>query len=88
MGYKVRIENKAVKQLKKMDKFQSKILIDWIEKNINGTDNPRLQGKGLVGNKSGLWRYRVGDYRIIADIQEEIVTILIVNVGHRRDIYN
>lgn len=87
MNYKVKYEKQARKTLKKMDKFQSSMIISWIEKNLIGTENPKLHGKGLVGNKSGLWRYRVGDYRIIADIQEETVTILIVSIGHRRDIY-
>ncbi|HIY57884.1 MAG TPA: type II toxin-antitoxin system RelE/ParE family toxin [Candidatus Tetragenococcus pullicola] len=88
MSYNVKYEKQARKTLKKMDKFQSSMIISWIEKNLIGTENPKVHGKDLVGNKSGLWRYRVGDYRIIADIQEETVTILIVNIGHRRDIYN
>ncbi len=88
MSYNVKYEKQARKTLKKMDKFQSSMIISWIEKNLIETENPKVHGKGLVGNKSGLWRYRVGDYRIIADIQEETVTILIVNIGHRRDIYN
>ena len=88
MSYNVRYEKQTRKTLKKMDKFQSSMIISWIEKNLTGTENPKVHGKGLVGNKSELWRYRVGDYRIIADIQEETVMILIVNFGHRKDIYN
>ena len=60
----------------------------WIDKNLQGCENPRVHGKGLIENRSGQWRYRVGDYRLIAEIQEKEITILIVNVGHRRSIYD
>ena len=59
----------------------------WIEKNLIGTTNPRQHGKGLMGNKSEYWRYRVGDYRILAEIRDAEVIIIIVEVGHRREIY-
>ena len=59
----------------------------WIEKNLIGTNNPRQHGKGLMGNKSEYWRYRVGDYRILAEIRDAEVIIIIVEVGHRREIY-
>uniref|UniRef100_UPI0037C13B56 type II toxin-antitoxin system RelE/ParE family toxin n=1 Tax=Exiguobacterium sp. TaxID=44751 RepID=UPI0037C13B56 len=52
-----------------------------------GTDDPRRHGKGLVSNRSGEWRYRIGDYRLVADIHDEKVVILILEIGHRRDIY-
>ncbi|MDK4240220.1 MULTISPECIES: type II toxin-antitoxin system RelE family toxin [Corynebacterium] len=50
-------------------------------------DDPRSRGKALVGDKSGLWRWRVGDYRVIADIYDEQVTIIVLDMGHRRNIY-
>ncbi|MGI1807088.1 type II toxin-antitoxin system RelE family toxin [Exiguobacterium sp. TDN 0502] len=59
----------------------------WIKKNLVGTDDPRRHGKGLVSNRSGEWRYRIGDYRLIAYIQDEKVIILILEIGHRRGIY-
>lgn len=85
--YLVRYEKRAQKTLKKMDKFQASMILSWIEKNLVDTDNPRQHGKGLVANRSGEWRYRVGDYRIIADIKDEVVTILIVEIGHQNSIY-
>lgn len=85
--YRVRYEKEAQKALKKMDKYQASLIISWIEKHLEGTENPRVYGKGLVGNKSGQWRYRIGDYRVIADIQDEAVIILILTVGHRREVY-
>ncbi len=87
MGYNVRYEKKAQKNLKKLDRFQAKIIMNWIEKNLIDCKDPRMHGKSLTGNRSGCWRYRVGAYRIIADIQDNEVTILILEIGHRSDIY-
>ena len=86
--YKVEYTPLAVKQLKKMDKHISALIIGWIEKNLVGCENPRQYGKGLVANRSGEWRYRIGDYRILADIQDDKLVILIITVGHRREVYD
>lgn len=85
--YQVAFERNAQKTLKKMDPQQARIIMAWIKKNLVGTDDPRRHGKGLVANHSGEWRYRIGDYRLIADIHDETITILILEIGHRRDIY-
>ena len=85
--YLVRYEKAAQKALKEMDRFQASMIISWIEKNLVGTDNLRQHGKGLVANRSGEWRYRIGDYRLIANINDESVTILIVQIAHRSTIY-
>lgn len=87
MNYSVRYEKEAQKNLKKIDKYQAKIIMNWIEKNLVGTDNPRIHGKGLTANKTGFWRYRVGSYRIIAEINDGEITILILTIGHRNDVY-
>jgi len=88
MKYRVQLNNQAIKDLKKLDRHQAKIIISWIEKNLQGCENPRLFGKPLGYGKAGEWRYRIGAYRIIADIQDNIVTIEIINVGHRREVYD
>ena len=87
MVYKVLFTERAKKQLKKLDKHIAALIIGWLEKNIEGSENPRVHGKGLVENKSGQWRYRVGDYRIICEIQDAEVIVLVLEIGHRRDIY-
>lgn len=87
MKYKVEYTKQAVKQLKKLDKPTASLIIGWIEKNLVECENPRQYGKGLVANHRGEWRYRIGNYRLIADIQDEKIIILILNVGHRREIY-
>jgi mRNA interferase RelE/StbE len=77
----------AQKQLKKMDRNQARIIVAWIRKNLEGTTNPRQYGKGLVGNRSGEWRYRIGNYRILANIKESEIVIEIFSIGHRSIIY-
>lgn len=88
MTYHVEFTEKAKKFLKKLDKYTAKIITSWIRKNLEGCSDPRHTGKGLTSNRSGQWRYRVGDYRILADIQESKVLILVFDIGHRRDIYD
>lgn len=87
MRYKVVLTEKAKKQLKKLDKHISSLLVGWMEKNLEGCSNPRQHGKGLTGDKSGQWRYRIGDYRLICEIHDEEITILVLEAGHRREIY-
>ncbi len=88
MKYKVILSEKARKALKKLDKHTSSLIIGWIEKNLEGCENPRIHGKGLTSNKSGQWRYRIGDYRLICDIQDKKIIIYVLEVGHRKNIYN
>ena len=88
MKYKVIFTDTARKQLKKMDKSISSLIIGWIEKNIENCENPRIHGKSLTANRTGQWRYRVGNYRIICQIDDYNITVLIIEIGHRRDIYN
>ena len=87
MRYTVEYTSKALKSLKKLDKPVLLMIKSWIEKNLIGTTEPRRHGKGLTSNRSGQWRYRVGDYRIIADIEDEKLIILVVEVEHRSRVY-
>ena len=87
MNYKVDYTKSAIKKLKALDKPVRSMVLNWIEKNLIGCSNPRQHGKALVGNHSGKWRYRVGDYRILADILDDKIVILVLNVGHRKEIY-
>jgi mRNA interferase RelE/StbE len=88
MSYRVEFSEKAKKDLKKLDRFTQKMILTWIRKNLEGCENPRQHGKGLTANHSGEWRYRVGDYRIIAEIQDSRIIILVLSVGHRSTIYD
>lgn len=85
--YKVEISEKALKNLKLLDKSIVRMLLAWIDKHLEGTENPRIQGKGLSHDKKGIWRYRVGKYRILANIKDNRLAILQIDSGHRKDIY-
>ena len=86
-AYKVEYSERAVKNLRKFDKHTRNLIIAWIEKNLVNCENPRLHGKALLDNKSGQWRYRIGDYRAICEIQDEKIVILVLEIGHRKEIY-
>ena len=88
MSYHVEFTKAALKELKKMDRYNASMILGWVRKNLEGCEDPRQFGKGLTANRSGQWRYRVGDYRLLAEIQDGKVIILILNIGHRSDIYN
>ncbi|EHL11961.1 hypothetical protein HMPREF9624_00268 [Oribacterium asaccharolyticum ACB7] len=86
--YRLVFSKKAFKDIKKLDKHTQQLIINWLEKNIDNTDNPRAKGKGLVGDKGGQWRYRIGDYRVICEILDKEVIVYALSVGHRSEIYN
>lgn len=87
MKYKVVLTTKAKKQFKKLDKSTSSLMISWLRKNLEGCENPRQHGRALVENRAGQWRYRIGDYRLICEIDDGRVVILVLEVGHRKGIY-
>ena len=88
MKYKVEYSKKAAIQIKKLDRYTKIMLINWIEKNLFDCENPRYIGKALKGNLEDQWRYRIGDYRLICDIEDDRLIILVINVGHRKESYN
>ncbi len=86
--FRVVFTEKALKTLKKLDRYTALLITAWIRKNLEGCTDPRLHGKPLTGDKAGQWRYRVGDYRILAEVSDEKITILVLKIGHRKDIYS
>ena len=87
MSYHVEFAKRALKDLKKLDKSTASLILGWIRKNLEGCADPRVHGKGLTANRSGEWRYRVGDYRLLAEIQDGKLIILMLTVGHRSEVY-
>ena len=87
MAFRVEYSKVAIKQLKKMDRFDARLITSWIGKNLEGCEDPRAHGKGLTANRSGEWRYRVGDYRILCNIQDEVLVIEVFAFGHRSSVY-
>ena len=86
MAFRVEYSKFALKQLKKMDRFDARLITSWIGKNLEGCEDPRVHGKGLTANRSGEWRYRVGDYRILCNILDEVLVIEVFAVGHRSSV--
>ncbi len=88
MKYRVSTTSRFDREFKKLDKYTQRILKKWIQNNLVDCEDPRIHGKGIVANLKGLWRYRIGDYRLICDIQDANLVILALTVGHRREIYD
>lgn len=87
MKYEVETTERFDREFKKLDKYTQRMIRAWIEKNLVGCENPRQHGKGLTANRSGQWRHRIGDYRLICQINDNELVLLALSVGHRRTIY-
>ena len=85
--YTVKYSAHIIKELSKLDKATLRIIKNWITKHLVDTVDPRLHGKELKGNLKGVWRYRVGDYRIFAEIRDNELIIFLFEVAHRREVY-
>ncbi len=88
MTWRVETTARFDREFKKLDRYTQKMLKAWIEKNLEGCTDPRAHGKGLTANRSGQWRYRIGDYRLICLIEDDKLVILALTVGHRSDVYD
>lgn len=87
MSYHVELTDRAMKDLWRLDKHTSALILGWVRKHLEGCNNPRAFGKGLTANQSGKWRYRIGDYRLICNIEDGKLLVLILDVGHRSEVY-
>lgn len=87
MTWELKLSKGAIKQLSKLDKPTARLILAWLKKNVDGCDDPRAHGKALVGDLAGSWRYRVGDYRVLCEIQDERLVVLAVEVTHRSEVY-
>ena len=77
----------ADKNLEKLDRQAKKKITLYMRGQIAELENPRSRGEGMTGNMAGLWRYRVGDYRVICQIIDDRLVVLVVKIGHRREVY-
>ncbi len=87
MAWKIEWDKKALKQLESLEATVRKKIHDYIKKLI-ANNNPRSFGKGLTGDKSGWWRYRIGNYRVICRLEDHRLVVVIIAVGHRKEIYD
>ncbi|PLY00116.1 MAG: type II toxin-antitoxin system mRNA interferase toxin, RelE/StbE family [Desulfuromonas sp.] len=88
MAWKVEFSNVAERQIHKLDRHVQQRIIDWLSDRIEGCKDPRHFGEPLKGGKAGFWRYRIGNYRILCELQDDRLVVLALNVGHRREIYS
>ncbi|MEO5370930.1 MAG: type II toxin-antitoxin system RelE/ParE family toxin [Magnetococcus sp. DMHC-1] len=87
MAWRIEFDAVAVEALRRLDKAVQRRILDYLKKRIAPAENPRLWGKPLRGNKRGLWRYRVGDYRLLCQLRDDQLVVLVVDVGHRGHVY-
>ena len=87
MAWKVEISPPALKQLAKLDKPVSRRILKFLHERLEKLDNPRTVGGRLQGMLSELWKYRVGDYRIICSLEHQRLVVLVLRIGHRREVY-
>ena len=87
MAWTVEISAFAEKQLGKLDRQVARRILGWLDDRIEGCKDPRHLGEPLRGDLAGLWRYRIGDFRVICEIQDGRLIVLALSIGHRREIY-
>ena len=88
MAWIIKYAESSLRQLKRLDKSLALRVLDYMEERIAALADPRATGKNLVGPRMGsYWRFLVGDMRVICDIQDETLVILVIDIGHRREIY-
>lgn len=87
MAWTLRISETAKRQLKKLDRSTAQALLRYLNRLLLETEHPRQRGKALAANLAGLWRYRVGDYRLICQLEDAQLVVLVVQVVHRSEAY-
>ena len=87
LAWAIEYTGTAKSQLRKLDRQAARRIVDYMDLRIAGLDDPRSSGRALTGGLGGFWRYRVGGYRVICDIQNEVLRVLVVRIGDRRDVY-
>ncbi len=87
MTYSIEVTSRFEREFKKLDRYTKLMINAWIEKNLLDCENPRALGKALTANRRGLWRYRIGDYRLICHIEDKKLIILALSIGHRSEVY-
>lgn len=87
MAWKIKYLQSIQKEVRKIDKAAQNKIRSYLEEKVAKMEDPREIGKALKGNLGELWRYRIGDYRAICEIQDKEITVLVVHIGHRKNIY-
>ena len=87
MAWTIEYTDSALRQLRRLDREAARRILDFMDERVASTENPRQLGQALSGRLRTYWRYRIGDYRVICDIEDAAVRILVLEVGHRREVY-
>jgi mRNA interferase RelE/StbE len=87
LAWAIEYAETAKKQLRKLDKLAARRIVDFMDERVAPSDDPRTLGKALKGPLGDLWRYRVGDYRVLCDLQDGVLTVLVLQIGNRREVY-
>jgi len=87
MVWKIEYLKSIQKEVRKIDRTSQKKIREYLENKVAKMDNPRDIGKALKGEMKELWRYRIGDYRAICEIQDKSITVLVIHIGHRKNVY-
>jgi mRNA interferase RelE/StbE len=87
LAWTIEYAETAKKQLRKLDKLTARRIVGFMDERVAPSDDPRELGKALKGSLGYLWRYRVGDYRVLCDIQDGVLTVLVLQIGNRREVY-
>jgi len=87
LAWRIDYTQTARDRLRKLDKQAARRILAYMDQRIAPLESPRSFGKALTGPLGGLWRYRVGDYRVICDIQDQVLCVLVIEIGNRREVY-
>jgi len=87
MVWKIEFTDVVDKQLSKLDKPTKSRILSWLDERLTNCDNPRLWGDALVGEFSGFLRYRIGNYRVICELKNNELIVLVIEIGHRKEVY-
>ncbi len=87
MAWRIDYRPAARRQLKGLDRVWQRRITDYMDLEVASLDDPRFRGRALTGDLRGLWRYRVGDFRVVCEIQEDRLVVDVVEIGHRREVY-
>ena len=85
--WRVEFDRAAVRDLRKLGVEAEGRVLRFLRERVAGSENPRRLGHALTGDYKGLWRYRIGDYRVVASIEDDRFVVVVVAVGHRREVY-
>jgi mRNA interferase RelE/StbE len=86
-AWTVEFDDRARRELRRLDAKTQQIILRYLRERIAGAEDPKRFGRPLRRNLAGLWRYRVGDYRLICRLEENRLVVLVLQVGHRREVY-